>query len=408
MKILLFTEVYDSGGIDTFIINLIESWPNPDDQFILVCNPNYPGLIIIKNRLLSRVVFNEHDIFLYNFLYFKNRAVSIAAKLLSPVLKYFILFLNVFRFGFLFKRLKVDQLMVINGGYPGGDSCRAAIIGWGLLSGKKKGIFNYHNLVMPSPLYLKLQESIVDFFVARNSRLIVTVSKSAADSISNRKILSNYHNTYYIHNGTNVKYSINTNLFKLRAEFGFKANHKICLMLGTYEKRKGHLFLLTAFQRVIQKIKEARLLICGYGSEKEIAYVYNIVKKLNLTGFVFLSNYRADSSSMLQMADLLLISSQEYESFGYTSVEAMAHKKPVVATRIGGIPEVVLDGISGYTTKSDDVKSYSQYIVELLEDDSLSGQLGLRGYQRYINNFSGKLMSKKYHDIFKEIKYNVD
>ena len=123
---------------------------------------------------------------------------------------------------------------------------------------------------------------------------------------------------------------------------------------------------------------------------------------------MFLSNYRADSSSMLQMADLLLISSQEYESFGYTSVEAMAHKKPVVATRIGGIPEVVLDGITGYITKSDDVKSYSQYIVELLEDDSLSGQLGLRGYQRYINNFSGKLMSKKYHDIFKEIKYNVD
>ena len=60
MKILIFTEIYDSGGIDTFIINLINNWPETNDEFILISNEDYPGLINIKNRVSKSVSFQGY------------------------------------------------------------------------------------------------------------------------------------------------------------------------------------------------------------------------------------------------------------------------------------------------------------------------------------------------------------
>ena len=53
MNILIMTEIYDSGGIDTFIVNLINNWPNETDTFTLITNHNYPGLKNIKKRSIS-------------------------------------------------------------------------------------------------------------------------------------------------------------------------------------------------------------------------------------------------------------------------------------------------------------------------------------------------------------------
>ena len=51
MKIIIFTEIYARGGVDTFLINLINNWPDKNDNFIIIYNNNYPGIDFIKKRI---------------------------------------------------------------------------------------------------------------------------------------------------------------------------------------------------------------------------------------------------------------------------------------------------------------------------------------------------------------------
>ena len=122
---------------------------------------------------------------------------------------------------------------------------------------------------------------------------------------------------------------------------------------------------------------------------------------MQLQDHVHLMDFRKDISHLLLNSDILVVASQAYESFGFTSVEAMAHKIPVVATDVGGIPEVVVNGDGGYCVGSCDVDSYAQYIIKLLKDKHLREEQGERGYKRYQHLFTGAVMSAKYAELVK-------
>ena len=62
MNIVLFTEIFDCGGIDTFIINLVSNWPNKIDKFILISNEDYPGLQIIKRELNDKIEYKKYTL----------------------------------------------------------------------------------------------------------------------------------------------------------------------------------------------------------------------------------------------------------------------------------------------------------------------------------------------------------
>ncbi len=202
----------------------------------------------------------------------------------------------------------------------------------------------------------------------------------------------------FIYNGISLPVSFSQTP-DLRSELAIQADSPLCVMLGTYEPRKGHDFLLQAFQKVVAEVPNARLLICGYGYAKEIDAVRRLVEKYALTGNVTLQGFRNDVGSILKQSDLLLVASQAYESFGLTSVEAMASKVPVIATRIGGIPEVVNDGEGGFCMEANDVAGYANLVVKFLTDPALRKVQGDRGYQRYCRMFSGQRMAADYADV---------
>jgi glycosyltransferase involved in cell wall biosynthesis len=170
-------------------------------------------------------------------------------------------------------------------------------------------------------------------------------------------------------------------------------------MLGTYEPRKGHYFLFQAFKKVLHEIPDAHLLICGFGFPHEIKQVQKYVTDFKLENNVHLMDFRTDVSHLLSHTDILVVASQAYESFGYTSVEAMAHHVPVVATNTGGIPEVVVNDEGGYCVDSGDVDSYAQCIIKLLKNEALRKEQGKRGYERYQKYFTAERMSLQYAQL---------
>jgi len=407
LKVTLFTEILACGGVDTFIINLINHWPARDDSFVIIANSNHPGLKIIEEKLARPCVIIRHRVLIYSNILSDSFFLKTVRKAFSPVLRYLIIAYNVLALRRILLQTKADALMVINGGYPGGDSCRAAAISWGMFSGKPKSIHNFHNIVQKAPWYSFLQECMVDWLLCRYTSQFVTVSRAAAESMSLRSMAASINTTCYIYNGLEVTSNASVHEKSIRDEIGISSTTPLCLMLGTYEPRKGHYFLFNAFKKVLEEVPNAHLLICGYGLPHEIKQVSGYVRDMQLCDHVHLMGFRTDISNLLANSDVLVVASQAYESFGFASVEAMAYKVPVVATDVGGIPEVVVNGEGGYCVGSRDVDSYARYIVKLLKDECLRNKQGELGYKRYRDFFTAEIMASKYANMIHKLSDSV-
>ncbi len=400
MNITFFTENYYKGGLDTFLISLVNNWPHSEDRIAIICNHSHPGIEAYRRKIGRKVSIYEHHILtrseLHRSVKWKGK-IGLFVKLVIFILGYPLFLYNIVAIRKILLSNKPDRLVIINGGYPGGSSCRAAAISWGLFS-KKRSVHNFHNLAGPSRKIVGFIEYFIDHFVAKYTKVFVTVSEVCANSLKNRSALKKT-NIRTIFNGIDV--SNNNDLLikkekNLREELGTKADSKICLMLGTYEPRKGHHFLLKAFRRVINVMPSAHLVICGYGSSDEIEKVKIMRDNLNLQANVHLFGFREDVPWLLKQSDVLAVPSQAFESFGLIIVEAMSFEVPVVATRVGGISEVLRDGYGGYCVDPRDIEGFANYLILFLQDNRFCEEQGLRAFKRYQTVFTAQRMAKEY------------
>lgn len=407
MRIIIFTEIYDCGGADTFIANLVNHWPDPDDEFIVAANSNYPGLAIIEKSLKRPCKIVRHTVALhFNFIKKSEKLgfISRILRVLSPVIliRYVFFVYNILALRKVLCGENADRLMIFNGGYPGADSCRAAGISWGIFSKRPYSIHNFHNLAKPSIWFLSPHEYIIDVVLSKFTKVFVTVSRASVESMSIRRALYRRSPPVFIYNGINLPLAYdNASHEGLREELGIPGDSPLCLLLATYEPRKGHYFLFKAFKIVLKAIPNAHLLVCGYGFPDELRQVRKYRDEFELNGNVHLMDFRSDISYLLFNTDVLVVSSQSFESFGFTSVEAMAHKVPVVATDIGGIPEVVENGEGGYCVDYRDADAFARHIVMLLKDERLRKEQGEKGFQRYQQYFTAARMAGEYAKLIK-------
>jgi len=409
MKIMFFMESYYCGGVDTFVINLINNWPKHSDELILVCNETHAGLDSIQSKIRRPCVIIRNKTAIFTSFFNKIKKMSpmdkfkyFVLKALSPLLRYAFLAHNIIVLRKMFLKNNPERLMIINGGYPGGDSCRAAAITWGLLCKKGHSIHNFHGVVVRPGWHIALQEYIIDLLVARFSRIFVTVSETAAKLMIYRRPIYENRDVLYIHSGINLDEEKSV-YSDIKNQIHIPITSPLCLMIGNYNYNrnydKGHVFLFQVVRRVLRQVPTAQLLICGHGSEEDMRKVYELALGLSIEQNIHLSGFRDDIPSILKMSDVLLISAQAFESFGLVAVEAMAHKLPIVATRVGGIPEVVIDGKGGYCFEKEDIDAYSRCVVRLLKDEELKKEQGEKGFQRYNEFFTAQRMAKKYADL---------
>lgn len=412
MKIVFLTENTYCGGLDSFLVSLVNYWPYPEDELKFICNASHPGIEVIRKSLTRPCTVIAHKIPTSLDLVRaaeRNRFLGFVRKPFSPLLRYAYFLYYIIRLRSELLEGRPDRLMVINGGHPGGDTCRAAVISWGLFAGyRPHAIYNFHNLASTPRWFEKWPDKFIDFFVAKYSKAIIGVSRVCAASLRKRMSERAMKNVSCIYNGISApKVSATPHAISLKEEFGFPPDSLVCLMLATYEPRKGHDFLFRAFRQVIAEIPSARLLICGYGYPDEIERVKTLVDQYGLSGQVSLQGFRRDIDFLLSQSDLLLVASQAFESFGLTSAEAMARRVPVVATRVGGIPEVVADGEGGYCVESDDVEGYARIMVNFLSNPELRKSQGEMGYRRYKTHFAAELMAEQYAKVIRADDINA-
>src|SRR5436309_15546556 len=148
---------------------------------------------------------------------------------------------------------------------------------------------------------------------------------------------------------------------------------------------KGQRHLIDAAHLVVQQIPDARFVILGEGELRE--QLERQIRDHHLEKHVLLAGFRTDVLGCIKSFDLFAMSSVT-EGLGTSLLDAMACSRPIVATRAGGIPEIVEDGVTGVLVPPRDHRAMADAIVRLLNDPALRRQMGGAGLARVRARFT--------------------
>jgi glycosyltransferase involved in cell wall biosynthesis len=250
------------------------------------------------------------------------------------------------------------------------------------LAGAKIIIYSPHGDIFEG-YFCKL---VTDFFIllekfaARFTDKIINLTKIEIERFLEHGI-GTRHQLKQIYNGINIKYyerAMTSNL-KKRDEFGLGKDDFVCATVGRLVPVKGHTYLIKAIQKVVKVIPEAKFLFVGDGEIK--SKLSEEIKSLDLQENIFMLGSRNDIATILSCINVFLLPSLN-EGFGMVLIEAMAARKPVIATNVGGIPEVIKDGETGILVPPKDPEAFSSAIIKLYNNPELSRRMGLAGYNR--------------------------
>jgi glycosyltransferase involved in cell wall biosynthesis len=222
------------------------------------------------------------------------------------------------------------------------------------------------------------------------------VSHCCAESLRLRPTFANSDKIRYVYNGVAVPQKDESAPLDLRLRLSI-GNAPLCLMLATYEQRKGHAFLFEAFRSVNELYPQAHLAICGDGTKAEREVVERLRVLVAPDANIHLLEFIPAGSKLIRQADILIVASQEWESFGWTVIEAMALGVPVVSTNSGGLAEVVgPNGVAGFAVDPQDVDSFAACISELISQPQRRDEMGAAGRRRVVEHFKVEDMAMKY------------
>jgi N-acetyl-alpha-D-glucosaminyl L-malate synthase BshA len=154
--------------------------------------------------------------------------------------------------------------------------------------------------------------------------------------------------------------------------------------------------VMETFDRIRREVP-SRLLLVGDGPELSTAY--RLGRQMGITHLVEVLGAQEEVPPLLSIADLFLLPSA-LESFGLAALEAMACELPVVATRVGGLPEVVEDGVTGFLHGLDDAAGMADTAVALLRNPDRRCAVGRAARQRVIERFSAEKVVPLYEACY--------
>ena len=219
---------------------------------------------------------------------------------------------------------------------------------------------------------------------------------------------SNYYKTYLckhnihhskiqiIYNGVNIHKSDSP----IGAETGIKKNNSIILgIVSRLIPQKGHKYLFKALALLGKDyLNKIVLLIIGDGVYR--SYLEKLSEGLSISEKVVFLGERNDVDSLLDVIDIVILTSVYGEGTPNAILEAMAKGKPVIATRVGGIPEIVIDGETGILVEPRNPTALANAILLLLRDGNLRRNMGTAAKERISNNFTLTKMINNYEAIY--------
>jgi glycosyltransferase involved in cell wall biosynthesis len=201
-----------------------------------------------------------------------------------------------------------------------------------------------------------------------------------------------------VHDGVDTSLIDKTEAVDAHAAFWLPHGAPLVGNVAALVGHKGQKHLVAAARLVVREVPDARLLMVGEGELREP--LERQIKQLGLERHVRLTGFRADALGIIKSLDLFVMSSIT-EGLGSVVLEAMACSRAVVATRAGGLPEIVEHGITGLVVDPGDEQGLADAIVSLLRDPARRETIGRAGRARVDREFSLEQMVRETVGVYR-------
>lgn len=186
---------------------------------------------------------------------------------------------------------------------------------------------------------------------------------------------------------------------ELKRQYSIKDDEKIIIHISNFRKVKRVEDVIYTFREVHEQIKSKLLLI---GDGPEYTAMKNLVASLNLEEDVLFLGKQSNISELLSIADLMLLLSEK-ESFGLVLLEAFACGVPGIGTNVGGIPEVIKHGETGFVVEKGDYKKAAAYALKLLNDAEKLEAFSKSSIQHARDHFRSDLIVGQYIKLYEQL-----
>ncbi|UOQ47596.1 N-acetyl-alpha-D-glucosaminyl L-malate synthase BshA [Gracilibacillus caseinilyticus] len=185
----------------------------------------------------------------------------------------------------------------------------------------------------------------------------------------------------------------------LKQKYGMADDDKVLIHISNFRKVKRLEDVIHTFQKVHEK-EPSHLLLIGDGPE--YGQIYDLVRALGLEEVVHFLGKQKNIPELLSIADIKLLLSEK-ESFGLVLLEAMACGVPCVGSNIGGIPEVIADGETGFIEELGDTEAFASRVLELLQNKQKWQQFSENAIERVTHRFSSEKIRKQYESLYYQV-----
>jgi len=199
------------------------------------------------------------------------------------------------------------------------------------------------------------------------------------------------------------------NKTEARRELGLPVDAPTVGLVAHLTPWKGHEPFLRIARRVLDEVPNAHFVVAGgsiYETDGHDGYADRLkstARALDLVDRVTFLGNRDDVAPVLAALDVLVHCPTAPEPFGRVLAEAMAARRPVVAARCGGIPEVVADGKTGFLVDPGDVDEFARHVIRLLNDPALASAMGEAGRLRAEQRFGIDDHADRVHGVYREL-----
>ena len=185
----------------------------------------------------------------------------------------------------------------------------------------------------------------------------------------------------------------------LRARFAKDEQTKLVIHVSNFRPVKRIDAVMQIFARICREVP-ARLLLVGDGPEQGTAH--RLGRELGLSSRIDMLGAQEAVIPLLSVSDVFLLPSAQ-ESFGLAALEAMACEVPVVASRVGGLPEVIEHGVTGFLHEPEDIDGMARSAIELLTNTSLHAQVAQVACQRVREQYCADRIVPQYEEYYRKV-----
>ena len=173
------------------------------------------------------------------------------------------------------------------------------------------------------------------------------------------------------------------------------------IFVGRLERAKGVDVLLKAIQ-ILEKNRSVALRVAIVGDGSQVGYLRRITQDLEIRSRVEFLGIRQDISQLMRNSKVFVLPSR-WEGLPMVILEAMANKVPIIATSVGGIPEIISDGVTGLLVKTDDPEELAEKVRMLLDDSSLRKRLSISAFEKVKSEYSIKEYCTNVLRLYEEV-----